>query len=737
MALTNRRILIATTVLFAYLVGNEIQFACMNVEFAPTFRTVNDPDGVRAFLEGNVSVVQPRYLHTYLFWAYRQLAGVGFSEGERRALAPWEYKEPPQISEPYKYPTQIWQEARQLVNPQPEPPIPLYWSSQHRRTREDAWEFYVNCSDNAWLTAAETLRERVGRFGAQSAEVREWLRGQDAVFANCEEGRRIPDPEPAGLHPLIGKDRAYQIAAAHFYSQSFDEAAQRFEAIAQDPESPWRKWGRYLAARCYIRKGTLAGGANQTESASLRVAQRRLQQVIDDPTLAEMHESARGLLEYVLLRVEPEAHIPRLSARLMNKGDGASLPSTWTDYDWLLDHGYRPVETDDLTDWILAFRGDGWGSVDAVVQRWRATPSLPWLAASLSKVDAGHAAVEELIKAAETIPHESPGHATVSYHRLRLLSELGRDDEARAGLDEILWGSGIELPRSARNRFLELRLPLSSDFDSFLRAAPRQSLTDGPDALPLLLDADALASLNEELPLSRLMAAARSEHLDQNIRKQIALAAWARAALIEEQEAEQALRLLVAEHWPELQGHLENYAAEPNAEARRFALAFLMLRYPGVRPYVMVTLNRREFFQGQEKPLQETDMFRENWWCSFDHRPWHEMNYVKRSQSTAPSRSPVHSLLFLSDQERAEASAELAKLFAIPPGPNYLSDQVIRWAHSHQDDPRVPEALHLAVRSTRIGCDDRETTKFSRAAFQLLHQRYPNTEWAKKTKYWY
>jgi hypothetical protein len=41
MALAQRRILISAAVLFAYLVGNEIQFACMNVEFAPTFRTGN------------------------------------------------------------------------------------------------------------------------------------------------------------------------------------------------------------------------------------------------------------------------------------------------------------------------------------------------------------------------------------------------------------------------------------------------------------------------------------------------------------------------------------------------------------------------------------------------------------------------------------------------------------------------------------------------------------------------
>jgi hypothetical protein len=59
------------------------------------------------------------------------------------------------------------------------------------------------------------------------------------------------------------------------------------------------------------------------------------------------------------------------------------------------------------------------------------------------------------------------------------------------------------------------------------------------------------------------------------------------------------------------------------------------------------------------------------------------------------------------------------------------------WAQRTSDDPRVPEALHLAVRATRFGCTDADTGTFSKAAFDLLHQRYPKSSWAQKTKYWY
>ena len=63
--------------------------------------------------------------------------------------------------------------------------------------------------------------------------------------------------------------------------------------------------------------------------------------------------------------------------------------------------------------------------------------------------------------------------------------------------------------------------------------------------------------------------------------------------------------------------------------------------------------------------------------------------------------------------------------------------QVLAWAKRTPDDPRMPEALHLAVRSTRYGCTNAKTTQFSKQAFQLLHKQYPKSPWAQQTKYWY
>ena len=86
---------------------------------------------------------------------------------------------------------------------------------------------------------------------------------------------------------------------------------------------------------------------------------------------------------------------------------------------------------------------------------------------------------------------------------------------------------------------------------------------------------------------------------------------------------------------------------------------------------------------------------------------------------------------------QAAGARQLAAVQALGTAPNYLCRIAIEWTEANPNDPRSPEALHLAVRSTRYGCTDKETGRWSKAAFDLLHRRYPNTTWAKATKYWF
>jgi hypothetical protein len=91
----------------------------------------------------------------------------------------------------------------------------------------------------------------------------------------------------------------------------------------------------------------------------------------------------------------------------------------------------------------------------------------------------------------------------------------------------------------------------------------------------------------------------------------------------------------------------------------------------------------------------------------------------------------------VTDADKNRAQQEQEKVTRTGFAPNYLTTEVLAFAKQHPEDPRVPPALHLAVRATRCGCTNPATTRLSEAAFNLLHKQYPKSEWAEKTKYHY
>ena len=421
------------------------------------------------------------------------------------------------------------------------------------------------------------------------------------------------------------------------------------------------------------------------------------------------------------------------------------LRKLWTDYHYLLDRGYGSHREDDLTDWILTFPVPGSVALDRSLANWKRTGGLPWLVAVLTKIDAEHPDLDVVLEATAAVPETSPGRLTVMYYRFLLLADLRRLQELRDGLDEVLTK---ELPPISRNQFLALRMPLARSFDEFLRYAPRAATTDRfynmKPGSPILLDQDSREVFNTRLSLTLLEQAAQSELIPELVRREIALVAWARAGLIDELGIQVRLTPLVREHWPALAADLDQFAAATDPVERKRTFLYALLRYPGIRPVLRVSIHRAA-------PINQIDNLRDNWWCgmestldslksNYEHQMllnYESRNPRARQETGSQADWSDEELAFLSEIEKEEAEQQIQKLRVLETGPNYLSAQAIQWAKDAPDDPRVAEALHLAVRTTRYGCVDDETSGFSKAAFRLLHRRYPDSEWTKKTKYWY
>lgn len=762
---------IVATVLAFILFSSTTALACGPFMVEAVFvHTVHPTFPLERFAAGKIGVIQPTYARSYLYVAYRHLAGSPFTPDEQQALTRlWrERLDFASIDGAGEDTTKAWLEARKKVASD-ERTISVY----RNREKPNEWESYLNCQNDAFDTATATLNDRIAKYGADNEAVRTWVAAQDEVFSNCGGGSVIPAELPADADALMRADRAYQIAAANFYSTNFDEAKTRFAAIAADANSPWQRNATYLVARALARKGSL--GPPEQKAESLGQAETQLRKILADQKFSSLHAAATRLLNLVRLRAHPRERIRELAQALTNKTPNPNLKQDLTDYTVLLD-GYLERDEaeeeqatslkeadfglprdEDLSDWIVTVQGfddkageDQAGSDKAgnhAVARWQATHSDPWLIAALTHAEAKDPKANELISEALKVKNKSAAFVSARFHAIRLYMEQGKSTEARELLDQSLNNERSAFDESSLNLLTSRRMFLAQSLTEFLTDAARVpaalSWNDDGREIPAedswlgderkvqrgkpFFDYDAGHAFNEQLPLSVLKEAVKSDVLPVGPRRDLAQAVWLRAALLGDTQTADELIPVLANLLPEITPLLNSYRAATQAEDKKYAALYAWLKFPGLEPVVDIGF-------GREEPLSKQDLYRDNWWCRSYFTPGTPEESQESVVFTAKAGPPP---AFLSPVEVQKGASEVVALRALGTAPNYISRQVIEWANRRPADQRVPEALHLAVRTTRYGCTDKETVRWSKAAFDVLHKKYPNSSWAKKTPYWF
>jgi TolA-binding protein len=750
----------------ATLLGSQPACTCGPFFEQAIFTYTLHPDlPLASYAQGQLGILQPTYAQSYLYVAYRYLSGMGFQQEEKEALlALWNERLNPQAdlwNPNASAAVKAWSEVRAQIAAAGPPPQVNVFKALQARNGAFYYHEYVNCPADAFLTATNTLTERIGQFGPESVAVQDWVRAQDQVFSNCSGARAIPAPAAPQSPEILHKDRAYQIAAAHFYAADLAVAERLFRDIADDPASHWRPLALYLVARTLLRQGSLVPRYGEVDRAKLTEAKQTLNAILGDKNLQTIHPAASRLLAVVRARLEPAERLYELAQGLLRPNIGPTLKQDLWDYTLLLDRvtderngtGTSAARRDDVTDWILTFQDTSPNALQHALERWTATAALPWLVASLAKISAGHPRIPDLLAAAEKVPPEAPAFASVAFHRLRLLAALGRREEARQQLDSLLSQGRSAFPPSGRNLLLALRMKLARTLYEFMTYAPRlpAAITYNSDGRELpedpasservqliaheqpLFDADSARVFNRRLPLDTLREMVHRTVLPTHLRRELAMAVLTRSLILKEEDTTRDLVPVVKALSPELGPWLDEYRATLSRDARAFTGVLMILRFPGLKPYVQDNV-------GRLTPLDQIDNYRDNWWCALEpatlgtsregDRLWAPLEVLYR-------RPEDHAFEFLSAAQAHAVQQELQRLASLGPAPNYFSQQVVAWAQRAGNDPRVPEALHLAVQSTRFGCTDADTGALSKAAFDLLHQRYPKSSWAQKTKYWY
>ena len=743
------------------------------------------------------------------------------------------------------------------------------------------YDFFPNCTRNAFETAAETLADRASSHGPSDPGVLDWVHAQDQVFENCASGKQPPNEAPPGSPDWLQKDREYQKAAAEFYSLDYDAAKRDFGVIAQDTESPWQETADYLVARTLIRQASLTKSPEKA-AAYYDEAEIHLQRFTSGS--GKFTSSADGLMGLIKYRRHPAERVRELASTLAYSGKDR-FRQDLIDYTWLLDKfenevltadekrkteedsrkngnsnsepsntaatntnadaknndddlsihfntddyqkswtihvrrdaadddaiaeaervaevpltedmkkrvrearqsayaglfkdaqqpgyegGYYGEEKmspslvpsflrqDDLTDWLYSFQMKGAEAYLYSLSRYKGSGSELWLMTALSQADKSSTGLPRLLEAANNISRSSAGYPTIAYHSARLLLELGRSPDARKIIDEMLDMSD-QLPISAGNSFLGLRLRLSETLEDYLKFALRKPYAfdfdgdvgsvdeiiaeqkkwydpeynkDGREAYDreiedrykdqkmwqerAMFDTDTIDVFNQHFPTSMLLEVDKSPALPDYLHEKFVTAIWTRSFLLDDFATLLMITPELAKYRPEFAEQLDTLRNAKTQVALDHAVLYFVLKNPLLSPYIE---------EGTGKADNEQGDFDDNdWWCA----PY-DTEYDDQTGAEVPRKLPPRPA-FLTPAQSQAAQFERKKLTAIGDAPKFLADKVMEWAKAYPADRRVPEALYMVIQAngwTKYGCGNNEELRDQMSKY--LKTRYPNSEW--------
>jgi hypothetical protein len=306
--------------------------ACGPSYISPIFEYEHAPENpYENFAAGKLGILKPSQRRIVLIAAYRYLNGGGFSDPEQKALVEvWnaEFNNQPYEEENIGETVKKWVEKRKSVVGKEEKPPEIYVEREY-----GGYDFFPNCTKNAFETAMQTLSDRIASHGSEDKDVKDWIKAQDRVFENCASGKAAPEPVNDAMPEWLRKDRAYQLAAAEFYSLDYDSAKRRFAEIAQDYDSPWQETAEYLVGRTLIRQASLVKDKTKT-NLILTEAEQNLSLVASKS--GKYSDSAHKMLGLIKYRLRPQERVRELAQSIASQS-GSNFRQDLIDYNWLLD----------------------------------------------------------------------------------------------------------------------------------------------------------------------------------------------------------------------------------------------------------------------------------------------------------------------------------------------------------------------------------------------------------------
>jgi hypothetical protein len=525
--------------------------------------------------------------------------------------------------------------------------------------------------------------------------------------------------------------------------------------------------------------------------ASLTAARDQLQSILRDPAMQPIHEQSRRLLDYVMLRLDPAAQANLLARRLTAPDGDPDYKQDAIDLTWIYNssspfassspNSGETTQTDaqneqPLIRWLADIGANGHqpdyegapnvsapqNRADALAM-WQQTHTTQWLVAALTAAEPGTSDNAELIAAARAIPPSSPAYATATFQRLRLAAAPptpvkqipATTAPVYAELSHLMPQIAESQQLSTVNQFADLQAGLSPTFNDFLAGATLRPVTSSGLAIlsnsgfsaanppvtlcgvPIFdpatrhLDGQTALIFNQRLPLSLLERAALSPTLPANVRFALAHMAWTRALLLDQPQVARTLSPYLADCQPAFAEWLNQYNAARTPDERHILGLLALMRFTSTEPVVR---------SGLERDFAAYDIMRDNWWCTAAANgqdagsPQHPTPFLFTDPIVPRTQQPDPP--FITAADRAQADAEIARLEKIPCASDYFAREALDWVKAHPNDPHNADVIGFAMRAVRNACRSNNTANLNHELFDLIHRRFPHSEWAAKYTTW-
>ena len=314
---------------------------------------------------------------------------------------------------------------------------------------------------------------------------------------------------------------------------------------------------------------------------------------------------------------------------------------------------------------------------------------------------------------------------------------LGRGD---AGLRLAEEAIGQDLDRSQINRVRLAAAKFTTNWSDFLRWASLKphslrwtdefARTLPPSFNRITTDTTLFGQiatdlLNGYFTHSMIEEAIDMPGLSDYQRGRMAIAGWTKAMLADDLVSALKLSAHIRRYVPLLDRELARFE---QARDKQFEAARIIFDYPAFSPWMEPGAGRIYAEGASHRQIPDDVTYGStwpSWWCA----AWRDYR-ISEGMLQSP-RFSRHTDSELAAVRKVTDYRETAATTSFGP-------HVIGYAKDHLDDPRVPRALHRLVFATRHACYYLTAPgKISQAAYALLHEHFPDSEWATKTPYWY